>query len=129
MALTPKVLPAAPGCTVEVAGVEDALELDELEGAVGILGIVNVGDILVGDGDSDGEEVGELSEGVGVRVGEEAEDVDLGVVELLVGVGELVEEGLGEVGVSAGGGMTLNVNIAPHSERVDPLGQQPASVQ
>jgi hypothetical protein len=123
MTLKLNVFPAAPGCTVETAGVD---ALVEFEGVV-ILGVV-VGDAFVGLGDSDAEGVVGLAgvDGVGV---EEGEGVKLEPEELLVVTAELVDDGLGELGDPVGGGMMLKVKAAPHSASEDPLGQQPASVQ
>jgi hypothetical protein len=56
--------------------------------------------------------------------------VDEGEFEMEVTTNEeLVDSALGALDVSAGGGMTLKLTLAPHSASVDPEGQQPASVQ
>jgi hypothetical protein len=58
------------------------------------------------------------------------ESLVVGLAELVVTTNEeLVDSELVAVGVSAGGGMTLKLTLAPHSASVDPEGQQPASVQ
>jgi hypothetical protein len=124
MTLKLNVFPAAPGCTVETAGVDVLVEFEE---GVVILGVV-VGDAFVGLGDSDAEGVVGLAGVVGVGV-EEGGGVKLELEELLVVTAELVDNGLGELGDPVGGGMMLKVKAAPHSASEDPLGQQPASVQ
>jgi hypothetical protein len=124
MTLKLNVFPAAPGCTVETAGVDVLVEFEE---GVAILGVV-VGDAFVGLGDSDAEGVVGLAGVVGVGV-EEGGGVKLELEELLVVTAELVDNGLGELGDPVGGGMMLKVKAAPHSASEDPLGQQPAFVQ
>ena len=49
--------------------------------------------------------------------------------EVVVVAAALVEAATGTLVVSAEGGMTLKLTVAPHSSRVVPSGQQPLSVQ
>jgi hypothetical protein len=49
--------------------------------------------------------------------------------ELVVAAATPVEAAAGTLVVSAEGGMTLKLTLAPHSARVVPSGQQPLSVQ
>jgi hypothetical protein len=81
--------------------------------------------VSVGNGCVDGEVAG-LTELLDVG---EAEEVEVGEGELVVGAAVLVEGALGTLVVAAAGGMTLKLSLAPQSAREVPSGQQPASVQ
>jgi hypothetical protein len=52
-----------------------------------------------------------------------------GEVVVVVAAATLEEAATGTLVVSAEGGMTLKLTVAPHSARVVPSGQQPLSVQ
>jgi len=90
MTLKLNVFPAAPGCIVEMAGVDALVEFEE---GVVILGVV-VGDAFVGLGDSDAEEVVGLAGVVGVGVEEEGEVFRKGTI--LLGPEEMEGEYAGE---------------------------------
>jgi len=64
-----------------------------------------------------------------VEAAEVVELVVCVVAELVVVAEGLVDWVLRVMVDAAGGGMTLKLTVAPQSEREDPLGQQPPSVQ
>lgn len=74
-------------------------------------------------------EVEELMVTTEVLVVVAAEELVVASEVLVVSTEVLVVWALEALVDSAGGGMTLKVNVAPHSAREDPMGQQPPSVQ
>jgi hypothetical protein len=81
--------------------------------------------VYVGNGCVEGEVAG-LTELLDVG---EAEEVEVGEGELVVGAAVLVEGALGTLVVAAAGGMTLKLSVAPQSAREVPSAQHPALVQ